>query len=94
MTLDAVRNEIQQIDEQIVDLIALRQRLAGQIAHFKYEAGLPIHDEAQRRIVLERTFNYAVESRIDPTAVRKIFEVLIDMNEERQRECSGEGNLP
>ncbi len=39
-------------------------------------------------------FNQAVESKIDPVAVQKIFEILIAMSEDRQRECSGEGNLP
>ena len=31
---------------------------------------------------------------IDPVAVQKIFGQLIAMSEERQRECSGDGNLP
>ncbi|PKL63432.1 MAG: chorismate mutase [Methanomicrobiales archaeon HGW-Methanomicrobiales-2] len=94
MSLDAVRNGVQEIDERIIDLIMERQRLAAQIARLKQENDLPIRDEAQRRIVLDRVFTYAVESRIDPVAVRRVFEILIEMNEERQRECSGDGNLP
>ncbi|MEN6513831.1 chorismate mutase [Methanoculleus sp.] len=94
MSLDAVRNEIREIDERIVDLIAERQRLAARIARLKQEDGLPIRDGPQRKAVLDRVFTYAVESRIDPVAVRSIFEILIEMNEERQRECSGDGNLP
>ncbi|WP_292519142.1 chorismate mutase [Methanoculleus sp.] len=94
MSLDAVRNEIREIDEKIINLVAERQRLAARIARIKQENDLPIHDEPQRKAVLDRVFTYAVESRIDPVAVRGIFEILIDMNEERQRECSGDGNLP
>ncbi|WP_292728180.1 chorismate mutase [Methanoculleus sp.] len=94
MSLDAVRNGVREIDEQIIDLITERQRLAAQIARLKQENSLPIRDEAQRRVVLDRVFTYAVESRIDPVAVRRVFEILIEMNEERQRECSGDGNLP
>lgn len=94
MTLDAVRNEIREIDERIIDLIAQRQRLAVRIARIKQEEGLSIHDPAQRKAVLDRVFAYAVESRIDPVAVRSIFEFLVEMSEERQRECSGDGNLP
>ncbi|KUK60901.1 MAG: Chorismate mutase [Methanoculleus marisnigri] len=94
MSLDAVRNGVQEIDERIIDLIVERQRLAAQIARLKQENSLPIRDEAQRRVVLDRVFTYAVESRIDPVAVRRVFEILIEMNEERQRECSGDGNLP
>jgi len=94
MSLDAVRNEIREIDERIIDLITERQRLAAQVARIKQENSLPIRDGAQRKAVLDRIFTYAVESRIDPVAVRSVFEILIDMNEERQRECSGDGNLP
>ena len=94
MSLDAVRNEIREVDEKIIDLIAERQRLAAEIARIKQENGLPIHDGPQRKVVLDRVFTYAVESRIDPISVRRIFEILIDMSEERQSECSGDGNLP
>ncbi|MDD3857187.1 MAG: chorismate mutase [Methanoculleus sp.] len=94
MTLDAVRNEIREIDERIIDLIAQRQRLAVRIARIKQEEGLSIHDPAQRKLVLDRVFAYAVENRIDPVAVRSVFELLVGMSEERQRECSGDGNLP
>jgi len=94
MSLDAVRNEIRAIDEKIIDLIAERQNLAAEVARIKREMGLPLRDEAQRRAVLDRVFTYAVETRIDPVAVRRIFEILVEMSEERQRECSGDGNLP
>ncbi|KAF5090278.1 chorismate mutase [Methanoculleus horonobensis] len=94
MSLDAVRNDIREIDEKIIDLVAERQRRAAEVARIKQEEGLSIHDPAQRKIVLDRVFTYAVESRIDPVAVRRVFEILIDMSEERQRECSGDGNLP
>jgi len=94
MSLGAVRNEVREIDERIIDLVAERQKLAARIARLKQENDLPIRDEEQRRMVLDRVFTYAVESRIDPVAVRRVFEILIEMNEERQRECSGDGNLP
>ncbi|WOX57816.1 chorismate mutase [Methanoculleus receptaculi] len=94
MSLDAVRNEIREIDEKIIDLIAERQNLAAEVARIKREMGLPLRDEAQRMAVIDRVFTRAAESRIDPIAVRRIFEILVEMSEERQRECSGDGNLP
>jgi len=94
MSLDAVRNEIREIDERIIDLVAERQRLAARIARLKQESDLPIRDDEQRRVVLDRVFTYAVKNQIDPVAVRKIFEILIEMNEEQQRECAGDGDLP
>ena len=89
MSLDAVRNEIQRIDEAIIDLAVERQRLAVQIARIKQERGFPIRDEEQRNAVLDRVSALAAGREIDPVAVRRIFEILIGMNEERQREYAG-----
>ncbi|NLA39160.1 MAG: chorismate mutase [Methanomicrobiales archaeon] len=88
MSLDAVRSEIQKIDEAIIDLVIERQRLAERIARLKQESGLPIRDDGQRKIVLDRAIAHAGK-QIDPTVVRRIFELLIGMNEERQREYAG-----
>jgi chorismate mutase len=94
MPIDALRAEINRIDLQIIDLIAERQKIAGKIAQVKTHEGLPIHDRIRTHEVLEAAFNAAVEKNINPVYVQKIFETLIEMSEERQRECSGEGNLP
>lgn len=90
----SVRAEISRIDAGIIRLIAKRQELAGRMAEVKRREGLAIHDEKRMAYVLESAFNLAVESKVDPVSVQKIFEILIAMSEERQRECSGDGNLP
>ena len=94
MPIDALREEINRIDLQLIDLIAERQKIAGKIAQIKTNEGLPIHDRKRAHEVLEGAFNAAVEKNINPVFVQKIFELLIEMSEERQRECSGEGDLP
>jgi chorismate mutase len=94
MSLETIREEINNVDAHIIRLIAQRQELAGKIAQVKIHGGMPIHDEQRTVKVLEVVFDQAVESKIDPVAVQKIFEILISMSEDRQRGCSGEGNLP
>jgi chorismate mutase len=94
MTLEAIRAEITRTDKEIIRLIAHRQDLAGSIAKVKVHEGRPVHDEQRTAEVLKSIFEQAVEARIDPVAVQKIFEQLIAMSEERQRECFGDGNLP
>jgi chorismate mutase len=81
-------------DPEIVRQIARRQGLAGKIAKIKTKTGLPIHDEGRIRQVLDMVFNRAVEYKIDPVSVQKIFEILIVMSEEWQKGWSGDGNLP
>ena len=94
MSLETVRAEITKTDKEIIRLIAHRQDLAAKIARIKIHAGMPVHDEHRASEVLNTVFNQAAEARIDPVAVQKIFDQLMAMSEERQRECSGDGNLP
>ncbi len=94
MSIEPLREGINQIDREIIRLIAKRQALAEKIARIKTGQGLPVHDEARVQEVLQSSFNYAVEHKINPVYVQKIMQLLIEMSEERQRECSGEGNLP
>jgi chorismate mutase len=94
MPIDALRKEIDRIDEQIIDLIAQRQRIAARIAQAKLLEGVPIHDEERSSLVQEQAFNLAVEKNINPLQVQAVFRILVDMSEERQRECTGDGNLP
>ncbi|MDD1694871.1 MAG: chorismate mutase [Methanoregula sp.] len=94
MSLEHVRAEISMVDAAIIRLIAKRQELANRVAEIKIREGISIHDGKRTTEVLDAVFNQAVESKIDPVSVQKIFEILIAMSEERQRECSGDGNLP
>jgi chorismate mutase len=94
MSLSSVRKKIDEIDARIIKLIAERQRLAGEMAHLKFREGIPIRDPEQHERVLERAFDRAVESKVDPVSVQKVFDLLVQMSEERQQECMGDGNLP
>ena len=94
MSIEKVRAGIADVDGKIIRLIAERQDLAKKVAEIKIRDGIAIHDSRQSAKVLASVFDKAVESKIDPVAVQKIFEILISMSEERQRECSSDGNLP
>ena len=94
MKLKALRSEIAEIDSKIIGLIAQRQQLSAKIAAEKRQKNIPVVDNKQREKVLERTLNEAATHNINPLSIQEIFEILISMNEEKQREFSGEGNLP
>ena len=85
MSLDQVRAQISMVDAAIIRLIAKRQELANQVAEIKQREGISIHDEKRVAVVLETVSREAEKSGIDPAAVKKIFEILIAMSEERQR---------
>jgi chorismate mutase len=90
MSLDKVRAEITEVDTGIIRLIARRQELAGQIAKIKIGSRIPVRDEKRAAKVLDFASETAAEYNLDPVAVRKIFEILIAMSEDLQKERSGE----
>ncbi|MBU2617210.1 MAG: chorismate mutase [Euryarchaeota archaeon] len=91
--LKDVRAEIQKIDDQIIELMAKRTGLAEKVLDAKKEERVEINDEEQNRAVLKRAVEAATERGMDAGAVKRIYEVLIEMSIERQRELSGRGKL-
>ncbi len=94
MPLKEIRMKIERLDKQILNLIEQRTNLAKEVLDAKKVEGRAINDVDQIKVVLDRISNAATERGLDGEKVKKIFEILIDMNIERQHELSGEGNLP
>lgn len=94
MPLKEIRAKIEKIDAQILKLIDQRTSLAIDVLDAKKAEKKPINDADQNKVVLERVANMATERGLDGEEVKRIFEILIKMNIERQHEMSGEGNLP
>ena len=94
MPLKEVRAKIEKLDNQILHLIEQRTALARDVLEAKKAEGKPINDVEQSKLVLDRVTNAATERGLDGEEVKRIFEILIKMNIERQHELSGEGNLP
>jgi chorismate mutase len=94
MTLEDVRKEISEIDEEMLRLIARRMELAGRVLEEKRKTGMPISDDRQNRLVLKRAMERATELNVDTAWVKEIFSILIRMSIDRQHEMAGEGNLP
>jgi len=94
MPLREIRAKIEKLDTQILEIIEQRTALAKNVLDAKKAEGKPINDVDQNKIVLDRISNTATERGLDGEEVKRIFEILIQMNIERQHELSGEGNLP
>jgi chorismate mutase len=86
MTLDELRSEIEEIDRDIVELIARRTYVAETIAQVKAEEGLPTTDEAQEQQVMDRAGRNAEHFDVDANLVKAIFRLLIELNKVEQRE--------
>ena len=86
MTLDELREEIEDIDREIVELIARRTYVADTVAPVKAENDLPTTDESQEERVMERAGRNAEQFDVDANLVKAIFRLLIELNKVEQRE--------
>lgn len=84
--LDELREEIAEIDQSIVDLIARRTYVASTIAEVKEKKGMPTTDEDQETLVMERAGRNAEQFDVDANLVKAIFRLLIELNKVEQRE--------
>jgi chorismate mutase len=86
MSLAELREEIESIDREIVELIARRTYVADTIAEVKEAEGLPTVDEDQERRVMDRAGENAERFDVDANLVKAIFRLLIELNKVEQRE--------
>jgi len=86
MSLDELREEIESIDRELVELIARRTYVAETIAAVKDDRGLPTTDERQEQRVMDRAGENAEQFDVDANLVKAIFRLLIELNKVEQRE--------
>ncbi|QLG27057.1 chorismate mutase [Halorarum halophilum] len=86
MELDELRQEIEDIDRELVELIARRTYVADTIANVKEQRDLPTTDEEQEQRVMDRAGENAGRFDVDANLVKAIFRLLIELNKVHQRE--------
>ena len=77
MSLDDLRNELTRIDEQLIALIAERQRIVGEISREKLVVGRPTRDFEREKTVLSGARQRAQERGVDPDLAEEILAALI-----------------
>ena len=85
MNLDELRTEIEDIDREIVELVARRTYVADTIAEVKSQQDLPTTDESQEERVMERAAENAERFEVDANLVKAVFRLLIELNKAEQR---------
>jgi len=86
MSLEELREEIREIDRDIVELIARRTYVADTIATVKAEEGMATTDEDQEQAVMDRAGENAERFGVESNLVKAIFRLLIELNKIEQRE--------
>ncbi len=97
MTLKDLRKQLSTIDEQIVELIAERQQIVGEIGSSKQNTGRATRDYEREKDVLDMAREQAEKLGVDPNLAEEILTTLIRASlthQERSRvaaEAAGDG---
>jgi len=77
MSLENLRVQLSSIDRQLIELIAARQRIVGEIGRSKRSTGSATRDYEREKDVLETVRKQAESLSVDPDLAEEILTVLI-----------------
>ena len=77
-TLDDLRKDIDRVDEVLVRLLNERARCACEIGKIKKEQNVEVYQPEREKQVLEHVRSIAAEGPLDPEAIARLFERIID----------------
>jgi len=76
-TLQEVREEIDKIDEQLVELISKRTHLVSQAVKFKNSVE-EVKADDRINAIMQRVRKLAIEKNINPNMISELFTVMIN----------------
>ena len=76
MNLDIIRQEIDQIDDQIVKLLEERMHLVEGVVACKKASGKPILDSKREEVIFEKVKNRVEDKRYQETIVATFSDIL------------------
>ena len=82
--VDGLRRRIDLIDDQLMKLLNSRSACAVEIGRLKRILGMPIYSAEREAWILERVMREN-PGPLDPTAVRRVFERIIDESRRLER---------
>ncbi|MFP3913930.1 MAG: 3-deoxy-7-phosphoheptulonate synthase [Actinomycetota bacterium] len=88
--ISRVRRHIDQIDRQIVRLLARRQALSLEIGKVKQSRGLPVHIPDRESELLDVVRDEAAHLGVDADHVREVFELVLEESRRLQHEMRSE----
>jgi prephenate dehydrogenase len=83
--LKEAREHIDEVDEEIVQLLARRTQLAQRAAHAKAKLGAAVLDGAREAEAIAARRRWATENKLDPEGVAEVFQAIMTMARRAQR---------
>ena len=76
MDLNSIRQEIDQIDDQIVKLLEERMQLVEEVVAYKKASGKPILDTKREKVIFEKVRSRVEDKRYQETIVATFSDIL------------------
>jgi chorismate mutase len=76
--LKALRDSLDRVDRSLIELIAERFRITGEVGQLKKRMNLPSTDRERERLQMDRISALAGDCGLDPEIAKKVLRLLID----------------
>ena len=83
--IKSLREEVNKIDQEILDLIIKRVKLAKKIGTLKKAAKLPVFDRDREQQVITKLIKPANKANLSPTFIRKLWDLLFEQSYKQQQ---------
>ena len=88
--LTEIREQLDALDKQLIELLARRFQIGGQAARMKRRMGIPVHDPAREEHVLPQAKEWARVAGLPESAVAELFMRLISLSRGAQLAAADE----
>lgn len=83
-----LRNQIDQIDQQLVKLFEKRMQVSTEIAEYKMANEIPVLDAQREQIVIDKNISYLNDHTLD-SYISDFSKHLMELSRRRQKELVG-----
>ncbi len=87
MSIEELRNEIDSIDKELVDLFVKRMGVAAQVADYKRQNGKPVLDPERERKLLQKVSDLAGEDMESQTRI--LYQLILSLSRSHQSHLLG-----
>lgn len=74
--LEELRERIDRLDDELLEVLAKRMRVSREIGHYKYEHGMPVLQKERYNDLMQRRVEMGRELELDETFVKNILSVI------------------
>ncbi|MDO4666285.1 MAG: chorismate mutase [Streptococcus sp.] len=88
MDLTEIRQEIDQVDNELVALLEKRMKLVAQVLHYKQSTGKTVLDKGREQVILEKVANQVDDKIYEESIVQTFSDILKNSRQYQEKRLS------